>query len=279
MVCLHCHRRKMTAEYIHTIALGMPHLSFGGLSENWALKECGHRHWALLASAQGLARPNFRDAHGRRLYAAFVEVRLVEGHLSRAREHAELTVASELLRESIGRYESRHILTCDREMVCEIVMRSAFVRRTKTGCNLSVERGYTVAEAQGHQVDATPRHATRTVRLVPDQKRFAFTPCIYSDFNGADFLYFASYQSITDRAEAYFFEQLIGSTYAREIQYFGNINPGDGIYVDLLAFEQRTGLLSYSAAMCRQSDAVRIATIAVEKRILGRLSDPVTHRL
>jgi len=29
--------------------LGMPHLSTGGLSKNWLLKECGHLHWLYLA--------------------------------------------------------------------------------------------------------------------------------------------------------------------------------------------------------------------------------------
>jgi hypothetical protein len=31
------------------VVLGMPHLSLNGLSETWVLKECGHRHWFLLA--------------------------------------------------------------------------------------------------------------------------------------------------------------------------------------------------------------------------------------
>ena len=41
--------------------LGMPHLCLGGLSETWLLRECGHRHWFLLAQATGRTVPNFRD--------------------------------------------------------------------------------------------------------------------------------------------------------------------------------------------------------------------------
>ncbi|MFB9984748.1 Pnap_2097 family protein [Mesorhizobium kowhaii] len=244
----------------------MPHLSFGGLSEQWVLKECGHIHWNLLASSQGLTRPNFRDVHGRRLYAVFIEVRLVDGALTGAIEDAELTIRSELSRESVGRYLSRHVLSCNSQNICKITMRSAFVRRKNTGCNLSVERGFTIAEPG--QSNASRRQVAPIDRQFPAQKRFAFTPCIYSDFNGADFLYFASYQSITDRAEACFFGPIIGTTRAREIHYYGNINPGDGIYIDLLTFKQVTDTLVYSATMCRQSDAVRIAAITVEKRIL-----------
>ena len=46
------------------IVLGMPHLCLGGLSETWLIKECGHRHWLLLAQATGRAVPNFCDAAG-----------------------------------------------------------------------------------------------------------------------------------------------------------------------------------------------------------------------
>ena len=46
------------------VVLGMPHLCMTGLSETWLLKECGHRHWLLLAEAAGLAAPDFRDPAG-----------------------------------------------------------------------------------------------------------------------------------------------------------------------------------------------------------------------
>ena len=58
-----------------TTLTGMPQLSYGGLSENWLLKECGDRHWWNLAGQLGFANPNFHDALGNRLYAAFTAVR------------------------------------------------------------------------------------------------------------------------------------------------------------------------------------------------------------
>ena len=57
-----------------TVVLGMPHLCLGGLSETWLLKECGHRHWLLLAHAARRAVPDFRYAGGDPVYAAFVAV-------------------------------------------------------------------------------------------------------------------------------------------------------------------------------------------------------------
>ncbi len=55
---------------------GMPQLCGSGLSENWLLKECGHRHWLAIAHRQGLARPRFHDALGQQVYAAFTLVRI-----------------------------------------------------------------------------------------------------------------------------------------------------------------------------------------------------------
>jgi probable biosynthetic protein (TIGR04098 family) len=63
-------------EPVHT---GMPHLCRAGLSENWLLKACGHRHWMALALAHGQAVPDFRDSDDQRLYPAFVSV-AVEAH-------------------------------------------------------------------------------------------------------------------------------------------------------------------------------------------------------
>src|SRR5258708_8561702 len=56
------------------IVLGMPHLCLGGISETWLLRECGHRHWFLLAQAAGRAVPDFRHDQGDPGYAAFIAV-------------------------------------------------------------------------------------------------------------------------------------------------------------------------------------------------------------
>src|SRR5215470_5314409 len=84
----------------HTVVLGMPHLCLNGLSETWLLKECGHRHWFLLADAAGLAVPDFRDEAGEPIYAAFLAISLREGALDAAREHDELAFSSRLWRTS-----------------------------------------------------------------------------------------------------------------------------------------------------------------------------------
>lgn len=80
--------------------VGMPHLSFVGLSENWLLKHCGDLHWSMLAERMGFGSSDFRDAQGRRLYAAFVAIQLEECRLEEIREDDRLEIVSELSRIS-----------------------------------------------------------------------------------------------------------------------------------------------------------------------------------
>src|ERR1700689_2562668 len=90
------------------IVLGMPHLCMTGLSETWLLKECGHRHWLLLAEAAGLAAPDFRDPDGAPIYAAFLSVSVRDGAFDRVAEHDRLVFSSRLARISRTRFMSVH---------------------------------------------------------------------------------------------------------------------------------------------------------------------------
>ena len=90
------------------IIAGMPHLSLGGLSENWLLKECGHIHWQMLARYFQLESPDFRDRFGNRLYAAFVAIELRDAKLETIREHDGLEIRSEISRLSRSKFVSVH---------------------------------------------------------------------------------------------------------------------------------------------------------------------------
>src|SRR5712671_6588280 len=93
-----------------SVVLGMPHLCLGGLSETWLLRECGHRHWLLLAQAAGRTVPDFRDATGDPVYAAFVAVTVRNAQFDAAHEHDELGCESLLTRFSRTRFMSVHRL-------------------------------------------------------------------------------------------------------------------------------------------------------------------------
>ncbi|RXF72734.1 hypothetical protein EK403_13825, partial [Hansschlegelia zhihuaiae] len=74
----------------------MPELCLGGLSETWLLKACGDLHWRLIADRAGRDVPEFRDADGRKAYAAFCALRSASLRLDAFDEHDVLELDSEI---------------------------------------------------------------------------------------------------------------------------------------------------------------------------------------
>jgi probable biosynthetic protein (TIGR04099 family) len=259
-----------------SVVLGMPHLCLGGLSETWLLKECGHRHWFLLAHAAGRPVPDFRDAAGEPIYAAFVAVTLGDARLDLAREHDELTFEAQLARASRTRFVSRHRLAVRGCPIGEVVMMSVFVKRTEAGRNRSIARvevaGLPPVEGLGELAgyEATTsllrrerwtEHLgfARTATTAP--KRLVIDPCPAQDFNGADFLYFASVQAFVDRAEwAFFRPPPRTTTRRRDIVYHGNIEPGESVAVVLRAM-RGAGADAHWCRVERANDAAPLADV------------------
>jgi probable biosynthetic protein (TIGR04099 family) len=270
------------------IVLGMPHLSLGGLSETWLLKECGHRHWFQLAAAAGLARPNFRDDAGEPIYAAFLAVSVRDAALDAVREHDELVIASQLARISRTQFTSLHRLSVRTRSIAEVVMTSTFVKRAQKGRNHSIVRVEVsdlaplapephatafVAEAAGLRSNRWCTHLgfERSKAAVVD--RFVLDPCPGQDFNGADFLYFASFQAFVDRAEWAFFrpDAPFPTTRRRDIVYRGNIDPGEGVVASLLQVRREQGELGHWYRLERAQDNFVIAHVFTLRRL--RVSD------
>jgi probable biosynthetic protein (TIGR04098 family) len=68
----------------------------------------------------------------------------------------------------------------------------------------------------------------------------------HEDFNGADFLYFAAFQAMLDRAEWHWFhhsDPLLVTT-GRQIFYTGNIELGDQVRTTLCGIVKKGGNLS-----------------------------------
>lgn len=223
-----------------TVVLGMPHLAKGALSEHWLAKECGHRHWYLLAEAAGLAVPEFRDQEGTPIYAAFSGVSIDARGFADCREHDVLAVASRLVRRSRTRFVSEHRLSVQGRPIGRVVMVSVFVKRTVPGENGSVVRT---------EVDGMPPVADEATRF-PEEAALAalrpadaasmdgpgvvIQPCPSLDFNGADFLYFASYIAFAERAEwALARDTADWLLVERRVAYFGNVDVGRDLLVTL----------------------------------------------
>jgi probable biosynthetic protein (TIGR04099 family) len=260
------------------IVLGMPHLCLGGISETWLLRECGHRHWFLLAQAAGRAVPDFRDDEGDPVYAAFIAVTVREARFDAAREHDSLEFRSRLSRISRTRFMSVHAISVRGCPLGEVVMTSLFVKRMEAGRNCSIARvevpglppivssreftGYEEAVATLRR-DSWKEHLgfIRSDATVLD--RLVIDPCPAQDFNGAGFLYFSSFQAFVDRAEWAFFRPhvLRATTRRRDIVYHGNIDPGDRVVVLLRAVRHREGAIDHWCAVVRESDASPLASV------------------
>jgi probable biosynthetic protein (TIGR04099 family) len=265
----------------------MPHLSFVGLSENWLLKQCGDLHWSMLAERMGFGSSDFRDTAGRRLYAAFVAIQVDECTLAEIREDDRLDIASEISRISRTQYQSRHVLTQNGRACGRVSMVSVFVRRTVEGSNRGIERG--PMGQGGEAIAISPESASA---LASDAKKlraddwwhmgfsasqpddlaaYEFKPCRYSDFNGAKFLYFASFQSIVDRAESVWWPQAfpLFLTCRRDLFYHSNIDLGDTITVRMRGCRKLGLLRTHWAELRRSVDNARIADVFTTKIALN----------
>jgi probable biosynthetic protein (TIGR04099 family) len=257
--------------------LGMPHLCLGGLSETWLLRECGHRHWLLLAQAAGRAVPDFRDCAGDPVYAAFVAVTVRDARFDAAYEHDELGFDSRLTRMSRTRFMSVHRLAVRGRSVGEVVMTSVFVKRMQAGLNRSIAR----VEVSGlPPVEPAPEFAGYAAMVAAMRRghwaehlgfiradaaaldRLVIDPCPAQDFNGADFLYFSSFQAFVDRAEwAFLRPNPRVTTRRRDIVYHGNIEPGDRVAIVLRAVRRGAGTLGHWCGIAREGDAAPLADI------------------
>lgn len=270
------------AALLDRIVLGMPHLSLGGLSETWMLKELGHRHWNLLAQLAGRAVPEFRDAEGSPVYAAFCAVRIGEAAFGLLREHDELSVESRIARISRTQFASLHELRCRGRAVGRVELSSVFVRRGIPGRNRSVARvaldlfppaapaagfGEAAALAARLRNGAWEEHFGFARAVADVQREMVINPCPSQDFNGADFLYFAAFQSFIDRAEWEFFNLSISSTLQRDIIYHGNVEIGDRVIVQLVAERCSADRIAHWCRITRQIDGALLADVFTEKLV------------
>ncbi|WP_193610957.1 Pnap_2097 family protein [Paraburkholderia caledonica] len=260
---------------------GMPQLSYTGLSENWLLKECGHRHWEALAAHAGRAQPDFCDDNGGRSYAAFTAIRLQTCGLDSIAENDTFEIRSTLCRTGPVRHFSTHHVVRDDLTVAEIGMSSAFVTRGEARSNRSAARA-ALASLAGEIVPMPEEALDMTQigkRLRADDRDaipglgpatrepIEFFPCPNSDFNGADFLYFASFQAFIDRAEwqwGRFGEPPVVSS--RSLFYYGNVDVGDTLTVHMVGQAEDGQGIRHWTEVRRSSDGAKIADVTTEKR-------------
>lgn len=257
--------------------LGMPELCLGGLSETWLLKACGDLHWRLIAEAAGRDRPDFRDAGGERIYAAFRALRAEDLELDSFAEHDELGLLSEVAQVSRTRFASRHALLRGGRAAGVVELLSAFVKRDASGANRSIARAVAAGVADGADAGAdwAVRRLANDLRGGAWRDRFAFRaedvatasyearPCPSQDFNGADLLYFVSYPAFADRAEWELLDPPAAgaTTRVREVVFHGNIEPGERIRARFKGVGREGGSLGHWIGIESATDGRRLADI------------------
>lgn len=247
---------KQTGTYF----AGMPQLAYQGLSENWLLKECGHRHWMGLANLNGKPQPDFSDLNGNKSYAAFTAVRITSATLYEIVENQKFSIASQVSKTGQARYYSAHQLISD-SIHAKIEMLSTFVFRREAGNNQTVSRAnfaninFSEPEPDASEL-AKQAKAMRTeawdeyLGVLQSSKNMLeeieFLPCPNNDFNGANFLYFASFQAFVDRAEwSWFKDKALPSTSDRHLFFYGNINIGDTLKIRLCAKSENANFMTH----------------------------------
>lgn len=268
---------------------GMPQLAYAGLSENWLLKECGQRHWAGIAAAHGLRLPRFSDVSGRQAYAAFTSIRISNAVLDAISEHSCFEISTAVEEAGRSQYYSRHDLSSGGLVCATLHMLSAFVQRLHAGNNQSVVRatvGKQALQAPPHPaapetealLQAGKRFRTETQDTCLDMRpstdapirEFVFLPCPDSDFNGANFMYFATFQSLVDRAEWYWFRRSdLPQLAERQLYFYGNVNIGDKVRIQLVA-QRDDSHFGHWCRFVRDSDNGRIADVVTLKRPLRK---------
>jgi probable biosynthetic protein (TIGR04098 family) len=251
-----------------TVAVNMPQMAAGGLSENWLFKFCGDLHWQRLCASMSTTSARLESESGERLYASFVAIS--------ARYSRPLATVAEndVLEESasIARYGSSFFhgrvrldgvggdpLTLEQEMV------TAFVARSAEGRN-DLRKAVPAARFPfaGDTDRAPPALLTSSAQLRKraiarhDIAGFAldltapslglempYSPSPYVDYNGANLLYYAAYPSILDAGERRLVHAhglcgprsgdwaLRASTSARDVFYYRNLDLGEDVVVVL----------------------------------------------
>jgi probable biosynthetic protein (TIGR04099 family) len=267
----------------------MPHLAFGGLSENWLIKECGHAHWCMLAEAWGLSVTAFTDSDGNKLYAAFTVLNS-SSRLEFVQENDGVEIHSDIRRVSHTQFYSTHTLRKEGLVCATVELVSTFILRTRSNSNIWVRRA-ALAPGSGAElpIQYGPLDLVETGRRLRSEQleweiwgirpstvcatgnTFHFTPCPHNDFNGVDFLYFASFQSIADRAEWQWRPKPMSPSRAlmRRIFYYSNLDLGDAITVRELALTFRESDQLNWCRLFRDSDGARIADVFAVRRAGG----------
>jgi len=218
------------------IKIGMPQMAGGCLSENWLLKELGGFHWDYLCNSLRCKSHELADKEGRRLYATFVRVRLnLEGTIGDFYENDALHLSIEMSRFGRSTLLSTIRLKSNTAVGTATLMSTFSFRTQENNTSLAKSEPAVDYDSSITQLSGPPGFFSEysDVRKRFFSKRndkkvstvYQINP--FTDSNGANLLYFASYQSIHDFLT--FLNLSSFHTKKRDIFYFRNCDLDDKI--------------------------------------------------
>lgn len=241
-----------------TFTLGMPQMAVGCLSENWLLKELGNLHWDRLCQALGASSQSLVDSEGRRLYATFVRIKLeLDDNLSAF--HEGDTLAMEIAMERFGRSTilSTIDIRGDRSAGKAQLMSTFSFRAHEDNKMLAKSEPSSDYDETLRVLSEPPpffrdysdvRRAHGRMVFQGAAESYEINP--FTDSNGANLLYFASYQSIHDFLAAR--HRTDRFTKSRDICYFRNS-------------DLRERIALHEDVLFRQSDGESLAHVSTVK--------------
>ena len=273
--------------------LNMPQLLWGGLSENWLLKELGDVHWQQITNALNTASDELTDSRGERLYASFVRLHWSGANISTFNENDSLELQSKL-----SRYGSKMFFSetdgKGTSGVFKANLMSVFSTREKSD-NTKLKKGALKAEIDSDTIklhsklplvakkylenkseifDENNQLKPEGVEPIIYQKEYIIDA--YDDINGVGLLYFASYPKINDKCEREYIKaqyQLkgdwleIAGVISRDIHYYGNANCGDQLIYELNKLEQDGDIVTLHSSLYRAKDQQLIAKVYTTKQL------------
>jgi probable biosynthetic protein (TIGR04098 family) len=279
-----------------TIAVNMPQMALGGLSESWLFKELGDIHWSMTCDALQSESDKLTDELGNRLYATFVRVRFESSaHLKKFRENERLEFQAQLSRFGRSMFFSDLTVGGEAKQIDVSLMTTFSLRQTD---NKSLLKGEPLIPpgCTAQVLDSLPRFAEeyremrkgeRAELMLGNTKFTAAKDLIfetvygmnpYLDLNGVNLLYFAAYPMISDLCELEFIERerpelsvnrwpFKASTVARDVYYYGNCDLEDPIVFGVNSFALKDGRCRIATSLFRESDRQLIANIFTVKHV------------
>jgi probable biosynthetic protein (TIGR04098 family) len=226
-----------------TVRVGMPQMALGYLSENWLLKELGDLHWDGLCNSLQRQSSDLVDSQGRRLYATFVRICIdLHGSLKDFPEGDEINFAIDMSR--FGRSTVQSTISIEgRHSSGSATLLTTFSVRTSEGSNAlmksepageyrDIESASDVSPFLTEYSTIRSEYGRRKGEQQPQPSDlYPINP--YTDSNGANLLYFAAYQNISDCLTLRRYpEERDVFTKRRDIYYFRNSDLTDAIYLE-----------------------------------------------